>query len=106
MLANVVNVQIKTKDFKTYSHQRKMDSPTSSTKIIYSEVKKLINELHKGEELRLLGVRVDNLIDEEEKQISLFENTDNKKQEKLDSTIDKLKEKFGYDFIKRAREIK
>lgn len=106
MLANVVNVQIKTKEFKVYSHQNKMISPTSSTKIIFSEVKKLMDELYKGEEIRLLGVRLDDLTSEEEKQLSLFENTENKKQDKLDSTIDKLKEKYGYEFIKRAREIK
>lgn len=106
MLANVVNVQIKTKDFKVYSHQNKMVSPTSSTKMIYAEVKKLMDELYCGEEVRLLGVRLDDLTSEEEKQISLFENTENKKQDKLDSTLDKLKEKFGYEFIKRAGEMK
>ncbi len=106
MLANVVNVQLKTKDFKVYSHQKKMDFATSSTKIIYGEVKKLIDELYKDTEVRLLGVRVDNLVSDEEKQISFFENNDNKKQEKLDNTLDKLKDKYGYNFIKRAGEMK
>ena len=34
MLAYVVNVQIKTNEFKVFSHQRKLDAPTDSTKII------------------------------------------------------------------------
>ena len=105
MLANVVNVSIKTKDFKVISHQNKMINPTSSTKEIYQEVKKLMDELDKGYQIRLLGVRVDNLISEENMQLSLFEKATNKKQEKLDITIDKLKDKYGYDFIKRAREL-
>lgn len=29
----------------------------------------------------------------------------NKKQDKIDNTIDKLKEKYGYDFITRASEL-
>ena len=107
MLANVVNVQLKDKDFRVYSHQRKMDSPTSSTKIIYSEVKKLVNELYKkGTLIRLVGVRVDNLIDEKDKQISLFEDEQNVKQEKIDNALDKLKDKYGYNFIKRGSDIK
>ena len=106
MLANVVNVQLKDKDFRVYSHQRKMDSPTSSTKIIYNEVKKLANELYKkGTLIRLVGVRVDNLIDEKDKQISLFEDEQNEKQEKIDNALDKLKDKYGYNFIKRATDI-
>lgn len=107
MLANVVNVQLKDKDFRVYSHQRKMDSSTSSTKIIYSEVKKLVNELYKkGTLIRLVGVRVDNLIDEKDKQISLFEDEQNEKQEKIDNALDKLKDKYGYNFIKRGSDIK
>jgi len=35
----VVNVQVKNKNFETYSHQRKMTIPTDSTKIIYEEAK-------------------------------------------------------------------
>lgn len=34
MLAYVVNVQIKTNEFKVFSHQKKLDEPTDSTKII------------------------------------------------------------------------
>ncbi len=106
MLANVVNVQIKDKFFRVYSHQRKMDSPTSSTKIIFAEAKKLLEELYsKGTQVRLVGVRVDDLIDEQDKQISLFENKQNEKQEKIDNALDKLKEKYGYDFIKRGTDI-
>lgn len=104
--ASTVNVQLKTKDFKVLSHQKKMDFPTSSTKIIFKEVKKLTDELYKGFEVRLLGVRVDNLILDEEMQLSLFENNNDKKQEKLDDALDKLKEKYGYNSIKRAGEMK
>lgn len=106
MIANVVNVQIKDSNFRVFSHQRKLDTPTSSTKIIYEQAKKLMQELYlKGTKVRLIGVRVDDLLDEKDKQISLFDNKQNEKQEKLDETLDKLKEKYGINTIKRGGEI-
>lgn len=106
MLAKTVNVQIKTNEFKVYSHQRKLDIPTSSTKIIYNEAKKLLEELYKGTPIRLIGVRVDNLCEKGEVQISLFDNKQEEKQNKIDYVIDNLKEKYGYNFIKRATNLK
>ena len=106
MIANVVNVQIKDSNFRVFSHQRKLDTATSSTKIIYEQAKKLMQELYlKGTKVRLIGVRVDDLLDEKDKQISLFDNKQNEKQEKLDETLDKLKDKYGINFIKRGGEI-
>lgn len=106
MIASVVNVQIKDSNFRVFSHQRKLDTATSSTKIIYEQAKKLMQELYlKGTKVRLIGVRVDDLLDEKDKQISLFDNKQNEKQEKLDETLDKLKEKYGINTIKRGGEI-
>ncbi len=58
-----------------------------------------------GMSIRLVGVRVDNLIEKNEQQLSLFSDIDNEKQDKLDMTIDKIKQKYGYDFIKKGAEL-
>lgn len=106
MLANVVNVQLRTKDFKDVSHQQKLDSSVSNTKEIYSVARKLLDELFfDGMAIRLVGVRVDNLTDKTAQQLSIFDNHENKKQDTLDSTIDKLKEKYGYSLITRAGQM-
>lgn len=106
MLANVVNVQLRTHDFKDTSHQKKLASSTSSTKEIYAKAKELLNQMYiRGSQIRLIGLRVDNLVDEEQMQISLFTDNKNEKQEKLDKTIDKLKEKYGYNLITRAGKM-
>ena len=105
LLANVVNVQIKTNEFKVLSHQRKLDFPTDSTKIIQEMAKKLLREIHKNQSIRLIGVRVDQLVEKEQRQISLFENTENEKQKKIDSVVDKIKEKYGYATITRAGKM-
>ena len=105
MVAGVVNVGLRTKDFKDYSHQRKLDFTTSNTKEIYSMAKKLLNELYKGEPIRLVSLKVDKLSDKNETQLSLFDTSENKKQEKLDETLDKIKEKYGYSSITRAGKL-
>ncbi len=106
LLANTVNVQLRTKDFEDTSHQGKLLIPTSATKEIYQKAKGLLEEMYqKGRPIRLIGVRVDNLIGKEEQQLSLFKNEKNEKQEKLDQAIDTLKEKYGYNTITRAGKM-
>jgi len=106
LLASVVNIQIRTKDFANFSHQRKLDKPTNITKKLYETAKKLLEELHKNRGIRLIGIRVDKLISENEVQISLFDTNNSKKQEKLDKVMDDLKKKYGYEKITRAGEMK
>lgn len=105
MFANVVNVQIKTNEFKVLSHQRKLDFTTDSTKIIFKEAKKLLTEIYNNTPVRLIGVSVSGLVEKEERQISLFENVENEKQKKIDSVLDNIKEKYGYEAITRAGKM-
>lgn len=106
LLANTVNVQLRTKDFQDTSHQGKLLIGTSTTKEIYHKAKELLEQMYrKGMSIRLIGVRVDNLIEKEEQQLSLFQDKENEKQEKLDKTIDELKEKYGYNSITRAGKM-
>lgn len=107
MVANVVNVQLRTKDFQDFSHQAKLDNATSNTKNILKKAKYLLKEMFEiGMSIRLIGVRVDNLISEDEMQISLFGNTENdEKQRKLDSVMDSLNEKYGVNSITRAGKL-
>ena len=107
LLATVVNVQLRTKNFEDFSHQAKLDCATSSTKEILKNAKYLFREMYKtGMLIRLVGVRGDGLVEKEQLQLSLFGNTeDSKKQQKLDSVLDGLNEKYGYNFVKRAGKM-
>ncbi len=105
MFTNVVNVQIKTNEFKVFSHQKKLDFATDSTKIIGKEAKKLLTEIYNNTPIRLIGVSVSGLVEKEERQISLFENVENEKQKKIDSVLDNIKEKYGYEAITRAGKM-
>ncbi len=107
LLTNTVNVQLRTKDFEDTSHQGKLMAATSTTKEIYQKAKELLEQMYqKGMAIRLIGVRVDDLIEKDEQQLSLFQDEKNEKQEKLDEAIDKLKEKYGYNSITRAGKMK
>ena len=106
LLANTVNVQLRTKDFEDTSHQGKLITATSSTKEIYEKAKQLLCEMyHKHTPIRLIGVRVDNLVEKEELQLSLFQDKKNEKQEKIDKVVDELKNKYGYNKITRAGKM-
>ena len=106
-LARVVNVQLRTKDFIDTSHQKKLPKATASTKEIFVYAKELLGQMYrKGTPIRLIGLRVDDLTDKEERQISLFnDEIKNEKQDKLDKTIDRLKEKYGYNLVTRAGKM-
>ena len=106
LLAKVVNVQLRTKDFEDKSHQRKLPEATSNTKDIYAEAKELLHEMYiKGTPIRLIGMRVDNLVEKDEVQLSFFSHADNEKQEKIDKVVDNLKQKYGYNSITRAGKL-
>lgn len=106
LYANTVNVQLRTKNFEDTSHQKKLPEATDTTKQIYITAKELLHEMYrKGQEIRLVGVRVDNLTDKKDEQISLFNTNKNEKQEKLDQVIDQLKNKYGYDSVTRATKM-
>ncbi len=103
LVANVVNVQLRTKDFLDFSHQKKLQYATSSTKVILNTAKEILEEMYKNEHIRLIGLRVDNLENKEEVQLSFFKTDD--KQDKIDSVLDSIKNKYGYTSITRAGKL-
>lgn len=106
LVANTVNVQLRTKNFNDYSHQKQLKMATSSTKEILETAKSILMEMYKNEPIRLVGLRVDNLENKNEIQLSLFSNDINhEKQNKLDSVLDNLKNKYGYNSITRAGKL-
>ena len=107
LLANSVSVQLRTREFKDFSHQVKLENATCSTKIILQKAKYLLKEMFKtGMYIRLVGVRVDNLTEMEKGQMSLFSFTEKEeKQNKLDKVVDLLNDKYGFDLIVRAGNL-
>lgn len=105
MLATVVNVQLKNSEFEVYSHQKKLNYRTDSSKEIESTAKKVLNELYKGDKIRLIGIRVEGLCEKNDMQLSFFDKSENNKNNKIDKAVDSIKDKYGYNIIKKAGEI-
>lgn len=106
LVANTVNIQLRTKNFNDYSHQKQLKMATASTKEILKTSKEILFEMYQNEPIRLIGLRVDNLENKDEVQLSFFSNDlKQQKQEKLDHVLDNLKNKYGYNAISRAGEL-
>lgn len=98
--AKTIAVIYKNRDFISSTVQEKLDNPTSDTKIIYRKVLEIFDKSFKEEPIRLIGVRLADLCDEKNVQISLFDEvkqqSDNNEFQK---TIDNLNKKFGTNLI-------
>ncbi len=105
--ANQVGVILKDKNFKSYSHQRKLDNSTSNTDQIYEIAKELVKELWNGEAIRLVGVTLNKLSFSRIHQMSIFEDISEKESnDKLDNVLDTLKKTYGSNIINKAYKFK
>lgn len=103
LLATVATVQLRTHDFKDITHQAKLNFTTSNTNEIYEKAKEIFEEMYVFPvPVRLIGFRLEKLT-EKEGQFSFF--GDESKDSNLDKTLDELKEKYGFNQIKKAGEL-
>jgi len=104
LYAGVVAVNIKNSSFKSYSRQKKLNTPTQDTNDIFSTAASLFDQVWKREPIRLIGVAVSQLEKEPALQINMFEETLSGKKDgaELDKSIDKIREKYGSRYVVRA----
>ena len=101
-----VAVSIRSNDFKTRSHQRKLMDPTDISNEVYKLSKQLFAELWDGRTpLRLIGVALNDLTREETSQMSLFPDEKKERSRKLDQAYDAINKKFGAATIQRGSNL-
>ena len=100
-MGRIISISIKDENFFSCSHQRKLDAPTDSTKVIYETSKKLFDEIWDGKPIRRFSVSISELYSNEFFQLSLL-NSYNQKEENLEKAIDKIRYKYGYTSIIRS----
>ncbi len=99
----LVTVTIRSSGFTTVSRQKKLDFHTYATDVIYEEAVRLFDSLWDQETpIRLLGVTCGALSDGNNEQMSLFGQEEREKREKLDEMLDRIRDKFGKDAVKRT----
>ena len=93
-----VQVSIKDPQFQTTNRQKMFERPTNLTRDIYQAAQELIQaNWPSGAPIRLVTITASKLAeaDKTTEQISLFDNAPNKKQEAIQTAVDKVREKFG-----------
>lgn len=104
--AYCVAVSIRSNDFKTRSHQRKLMDPTDISREVYQISRQLFGELWDGHTpLRLLGISLTELTREEQPQLSLFPDEGREKARRLDKAYDAINSRFGASAIMRGSSV-
>lgn len=102
---SVVSVSIVDTSFRRSSHQITLPSSTDITQKIYEAACGLFTGLWDGEPLRLLGVHTSRATSENFVQCDMFDASESDKLSRLNLAIDKIRERYGDEAIKRARFI-
>ena len=101
--ARCISINFTTSDFRKISRQKTLDRKTNITKEIYRNVCVLADELWTTDmSVRLLGVGASGTDEEDDGQISLFDNEEREKQTSCDNAMDAIRKKYGTEAIKRA----
>lgn len=101
---STVTLKIKYGDFKLITRSTTLTEPTDLAEVIFPEACVLLRNLV-TKPVRLIGISVHNLTEQEKLQLSWFEERQETRTD-LAKTIDRIKEKYGEKSITRARLIK
>ena len=120
MFCKTIRLTLRDKNFNDKTKQKTLKDYTDNTSIIYDTTVELLKKLYNSQEIRLIGITLDNLILNDNEQMDLFafekdnrkdrltiqrKNSKNIKEDKLDNVLDNIKEKYNTNIIKRARNI-
>lgn len=98
-----IGVTIRGNDFKNRSHQQTLTVATDITSEIYSVAKKLFSELWDQKiPLRLLGLSLTQITDDDNTQLSFFSTENKEKEHRIDRVLDSIRYKFGSETVVRA----
>jgi len=105
-----ISIVIRFDDFKTITRQKSVGA-TYLTKEIYATGLKLLEDNWNSKKpVRLLGISLNNISEDEVEQLSIFDFDGNKnmdeKEEKLEKAFDSIRGRYGLDKIKRAIILK
>lgn len=100
--AKTVSVHIRYSDFTSISSQRTVSLATTSTSLLMSIACSLFDEMWNGEPVRHLGISFAQLEDSALEQLSLFQNKEAEKMQKMDQVMDLIRKNFGDASLIRA----
>ena len=102
-----VQLKIRFSDFRTITRAQTLTEPTNQTGWLWDTAVQIIRgtleEAH--EPVRLLGAGVNNLVHCPTRQMTLFDEDEHNKLERLDKTADEIRDKFGSHSVQRGATL-
>ena len=96
LYARTLVVTLRYASFKTYNHQLKLANNTNLEEEIFTKSKEAFNDLWNLEPVRLIGLRVSDMSDNNDIQLSIFDENQKVITEKeIDKLIDNINKEFG-----------
>ncbi|MBM7643332.1 DNA polymerase V [Streptococcus loxodontisalivarius] len=90
---------------KSIACQKKIE-PSQLTRVLSDHVITLFRQKYQAGAVRQIAIRYDNLVDDVYQSFSLFDDTEKiEKQEKLESTVDRIREKFGFVSLQKGSSL-
>jgi len=105
--AKKVTLKLRYSNFSTHTKQQSLEKPIQTGEDIAAIARGLFAQFPLKKKIRLIGVAAGDLRGDEQdpQQLSLFSNQNNAQKEKLSHTVDRIKEKFGTDALRRASDL-
>ena len=101
--AKTVVVILKDNKFVRRQRQKKLVNATNVSKEIFLVAREILNEMYDETPIRLIGIRLDNLVNSVSYQTSLFDSIKDKESDQtIEKVIDEVNSKFGSNTLKRA----
>ncbi|MBR3839865.1 MAG: DNA polymerase IV [Erysipelotrichales bacterium] len=104
MVGSVISISARDVNLQSFTRQMKIDNPTNVSEDIMKTVKLLVqNNIDFQVPLRSIGVSLSSLqSDNGYYQMNLFDDTDYTRSKVLEETMDSLRNKYGFECIKRC----
>jgi len=104
--ARTITLKIKQADFKQFTRNKTMATPTQSSETIFKAAAALFKRCRLKQKIRLIGVGASGLINDTVPiQMDMFTSPSDPGDntwEKVDQTLDRISRKFGNDAVRRA----
>ena len=103
--AKCITIKLRYTDFTTTTRQQTLSQPTDTDQAIFETGRRLLEKELAVERqvVRLIGIGVANLVEGGRQQNML--DTTARRQEKLNTTIDRIRKKYGFSAIQTGRTL-
>ncbi|MBU0637479.1 MAG: DNA polymerase IV [Planctomycetes bacterium] len=103
LTARTVTLKIRRPDFKTITRRTTLAGPLDQTDTLWEAAAELFDAwAATPHPVRLLGVGVAQLAPRGGQQLTLFDQAESERRQRLDQIVDQIRERFGADSIKRG----